>query len=484
MGESVSTGGIEMGIRQFIRDAREVQLFKQELGEANVKVQHMIDIMTGTESDDLGAYKGNEYRTYRKAIYAIDKKYNGTAKWGVLQTGNIIDLRAAFIIARGIKISVREKGAKAEREIKWARDFLEYNDLDKEMVQEFAKEAEIEGKILLKIDMDKTPEIEKYKEYGYQMVAARYVSWLEKKYEVKADDDDYKKYLKVEWEGGAKKAGSLNADQFVYKKFGGRINDPNTAHSKVMKCLSQIDNLDKGLRDWREINRIFGGPILYMKCTDKNEVEKATEAMEDKNFKIKKVMAGTGELSFISFDIKGVESLENEILTNAKMISGTTGVSVQYMGLVELLKNRSTSDDMREGLSSATVKERATWEGAYEELITKAMNLFNKTVYKQKEAKGQKLNPALIKVNIPVITKQHWDNIKDVWLPAAIAGKITEELFLEQLPDVDIDEELKRKEKREESEIEQIKHENEDLKTKKLEEDLLGGGKKDAVHGD
>lgn len=458
-------------VLQFFKDAKNVQIYKKEMGKMQVKTQHMIDILSGMEDDDTDAYKGNEYRTYRKAINAIDKKYNGTAKWGVLQTGNIIDLRAAFIISRGIKVSAREKGVDATREIKWAKDFLEYNDLDKEMVQEFAKEAEIEGKILLKIDMDKTPEIEKFKEYNYKMVATRYVSWLDKKYKVITADDDYKKYTKVEWEGGIKGRGSLNADRFVYKKFGGRVNDPNTAQSKVMKCLSQIDNLDHALRDWREINRLFSGPILYMKCEDEKAVDLFLKMVKDKNFKLKKVLGGMGELSFISFDVKGVESLENEILTNAKMISGTTGVSVQYLGLVELLKNRSTGDDQREALSSATVKDRVTWEGAYEELITKAMNLFNKTVYNQK-SEGVKLNPYLIKVNIPVITKQHWTNIKDVWLPAVIAGKVTQELFLEQLPDVDIEEEKERREQNEKSEIEQVKNENKDLKDREFEKNL------------
>jgi len=465
-----------MGIIQYFRDARDVQSMKKEMGKLKVKTQHMIDILSGTEDDDTGTYKGNEYRTYRKAINAIDKKYNGTAKWGVLQTGNIIDLRAAFIMSRGIKVSVREKGTDASREIKWVKDFLEYNDLDKEMVQEFAKEAEIEGKILMKIDMDKAPEIEKYKEYGYQMVAVRYVSWLDKKYTVKTPEDDYKKYETVEWQGwGSKKKGLLEESQFVYKKFGGRINQPNIAQSKVMKCLSQIDNLDKALRDWREINRIFGGPILYIKCENQNEVNKALEVFEDKNFKIKRVTAGTGEMMFVKLDISGVESIENEIITNAKMISGTTGVSVQYMGLVDLLKNRSTSDDLREMLSYATTKERATWEGTYEELIEKAMNLFNKTIYKQKSDSNH-LNPSLIKITIPVITKQHWANIKDVWLPAVVAGKITEELFLEQLPDVDIDEEMQRREQKEANELEQVKHENEDLKTDLNDKEIFGGG--------
>jgi len=277
-----------MGIIQFFKDAKNVDAMKKEMGQLRAKTQHMIDILSATEDDDTGSYKGNEYRTYQKAIKAIDDKYNGRAKWGVLQTGNIVDLRAAFIISRGIKISAREKGVDATREIKWAKAFLEYNNLDKEMVQEFAKEAEIEGRILLKIDMEKTPEIDKFKEYSYQMVAVRYVSWLDKKYTVKVEENDYLKYKEITWNAkGNQPAGSLREGQFVYKKFGGRINDPNTAQAKIMKCLSQIDNLDKALRDWREINRIFGGPILYIKCETKEEVEKALEALKDKNFKIK-----------------------------------------------------------------------------------------------------------------------------------------------------------------------------------------------------
>ncbi len=452
-----------MGLIQYFKDAQNVQAMKGEMGKMMVKTQHLIDILSATESGNTGAYRGNEYQTYDKSIVATDKKYNGEAQWGALQTRNIIDLRAAFIISRGIKISVKEKGVKADKELKWTKDFLEYNDLDKEMVQVFAVEAEIEGKILMKLDMDDTPKIEKYKAYGFQMPVVRYVSWLTKRYKVIPDKEDYKKYIAVTWTPTGGEEVRLEEPQFVYKKFGGRINDANQARSKVMNCLTQIDNLDKALRDWREINRIFGGPILYMKCTKDQEVEKALAAFNNKNFKIKRMLAGTGELMFITLDPTGVQSIENEIITNAKVISGITGVSVQYLGFIDLLKNRSTGDDQREVLSSATVKDRVTWEGAYEELITKAMNLFNETVNPQK-SESVKLTPGLIKVTIPVITQQHWNNIKDIWLPATIAGKVTEELFLEQLPDVDVQEELERQAATEETELERIKKENDDLK--------------------
>jgi len=467
-----------MGLIQYFKEVPEL---KQQVGKLQKQLrqtQHTIDILTATEDDSTGAYKGNEYRTYRKAISGINKKYNANDKWGCFQTGNIVDLRAAFIISMGINVSAKDKEKDASRELQWAKDFIEYNDLDKEIVHEFAKEAELEGKILLKISLEDTPELEKYKPYEGKMASVRFVSWLDKNYTVETEEDDYLDFKKVSWNAkGNVKAGNLKREQFVYKKFGGRISEPNTARSKAMKCLTQIDNLDKALRDWREINRIFAAPILYMECETENDVKAALDLLDNRNVKIKKALAGTGKLQYITFDITNIDSLEKEILTNAKMISGTTGVSVQYLGLVELLKNRSTGDDQREMLASATVKERQTWEGAYEELVSKAMNLFNEEVYKQKPR--QRLNPDLIKISIPVITKEHWDHLEKVLLPAVMAGKLSDVFFLEQLPGMNVEEELGRKKEKEESDLERIKKENEDLRNQNEEEKNLFKGEEE-----
>ena len=122
------------------------------------RLQHLIkdDILSLTAKTTT--YKGNEYQTYSTAVKEIDAKYNGTADWGVLQTGNIIDLRAAFIINEGPTIVKRGK-KEADAEMEFAQKFLEYNDLDKEVAQDYAKEAEIEGKLAIKL----TPETIKTK---------------------------------------------------------------------------------------------------------------------------------------------------------------------------------------------------------------------------------------------------------------------------------------------------------------------------------
>ena len=472
-----------MNIKQTLKNLVNVQFMKYKVASQKGRVtklenqvkslQHLVkkDILSLTAED--ATYVGNKYNNYSEAVEEIDKKYNGTADWGVLQTGNIIDLRAALIINEGIKIVKKAEGADAE--VEWAERFLEYNDLDKEVAQEYAKEAEIEGKIAIKLELEKVEDGEEEE----QMVSARYISWLTKKYEIETSPQDYLKFEKLTWKPqGNDKGETLEAKNFVYKKFGGRVNKPNEAAPKIMKCLTQVENLDKALRDWREINRIFAAPILNVTVEDGKEAKLVQDALDNKNWKLKKIFVSTAEMKYAQFDVGGVESIENEITINAKMVSGTTGVTVQYLGFADLLKNRSTSQDLREMLVATTMKERETWKGAYEEMITKAMNLYNDEV-NAKMSKGKKLDPSKIGVDIPLVTKEKWENIEKIFLPATLAGKLSDETFLEQIPGLDMDKERQRKEEKEQSELEQIKQRNKDLEKEKFDRGLFGEGKKE-----
>jgi len=471
-----------MAIINTIRNLANVQMMKYKVASQKgrvtklenqvTKLQHLIkdDILSITEK--ATAYKGNSYTSYASAISEVDKKYRGIADWGSLQTGIIVDLRAAFTIGEGLVIVKKDKSA--NKELEWAERFLEYNDLDEEVAQEFAKEAEIEGKIALKLALEEDKDAEKEEERW--MVSVRYISWIEKNYTVETNPQDYLDYQRLKWRPKDKeKEEVLEKKEFVYKKFGGRIYKPNEAAPKVMKCLTQIENLDKALRDWREINRIFGGPILYAECETEEEVKEALNAFSNKNFKLKKILAGTFKLSFITLDTSNVESIENEITTNAKLISGTTGIPVHYLGFPNLMSNRATAENLMEMINAGTTKERKTWKGAYEEVIRKAMNLYNEKVNQGMSA-AKKLNPDKIGVEIPLITKEHWEHLEKVYLPAAMAGKISDEAFLEKMPGIDIDTEAKRKAEKEKSEIERIMKENEDLKAEKEENKLFGGG--------
>lgn len=419
-------------VRKHGQDTREITSLQVQLQRAKlIHAQMSTDLLIARE--ETKKYKSNYYPTYEQAVLEINNKYNGLADWGVVQTGNIIDLRAAFTIAEGISIKPAVKG-QGKAEVKFANDFLKYNDLDKEIIQEFAKEAEIEGKILTRLFWEKADE----------MVSTRYVSWLSKKYTVKANPQDYLDIQSVTWKDEKGQDVTLEPPEFVYKKFGGRVNEPNSAAPKIMKCLSKIDDLDKALRDLREIDRIFAGPLLWVKFETAADAAKGQAALDMINWKIKKGLCTNGVFNFAQPTMTGVDSLVKEILTLAKIISGATGVPVHFLGFPELLSNRATADNFLELIFAATLKERQTWKGCYEEMLGKAMAMFNKQTGLAQKSEKARLDPARIKIDIPYISAQSWQNLKDVFLPAVTVGKISDELFLSQIPGIDVDAELDR----------------------------------------
>ncbi len=422
------------------------------------RVQMMIidDILLAR--DTTAKYRGNEYQNYEAAVTEIDKKYNGKADWGVLQTGNIIDVRAAMIIGEGVKIVKKKEDA--EKEVLFAKKLFEYNKLDGEMAQEFAKEAEIEGKILIKLVIDKYAEVVKEKiKVGMKdqdfriegMVSTRFIPWTQNKYKIRHAKEDYTDYTSATWRPRSGKEEKLEPSEFVYAKFGGRINKPNDAQPRIMKCLTQIESLDKALRDWREKNRLFAFPTPHFEVETKEEAQEIMDEIEkNPNFKIKKMFAHTGKFGFAEPTMSGMTSLENEIIRLANFISGTTGVPIHYLGLPDQLANRSVAETLVPFVFYTTVKERMIWKAVYEEILSKGMALYNTKFNAQKAAT---LDPSKIGVVIPFISEDEWLHFEKVILPAWLAGKVSNELALSLLPGVDVEEELRRLGELEESEL-------------------------------
>lgn len=424
-------------------------LEQNTLLEAGLKkmreVQELIvdDIMSVRAKQE--EYVGNDYRDYGQAVTAIAEKYNGEAAWGCLQTGTCVDLRAAFILGDGIKIVAKtDTKEQATAELEFCKDFLEYNSLDGEMAQEMAKETEIEGKLLVKLFWDADP-------YRGRpgMPSARFVSWSDKHYTVEADKNDYLHYTKVTWKAGdGYEAGGAEEKDFVYAKFGGRISSPNKAQPKVMKCLTQIDRLDKALRDLREIDHLYASPTPDFECETAQQAANLMAFLKDKNWRIGKAIAHVGKLTMVGVPAEGIAALISEIELNTKMISGTTGIPIHYLGLLDLLKNRATGDNTRELVMAATTKERTVWRAAIQELIEKAMDMYNAQTGQAQ--KSVKLDASKVRVEIPLISQDHWKNLELVLIPAAVAGILSKEFVAEQIPGVDLELEAKRQKKAQE----------------------------------
>jgi hypothetical protein len=443
--------------RKEIQELRRANDLKEKEITRQKKIQMTLvkDILTLTETAETNV--GNDYQDYSTAVQAISDKYNNKSSWGCLQTGQIIDLRSAFILGEGIKVVPRTTRKDAEAELEWVEKFFGYNSLDAEMAQELVKEAEIEGKLALSLSFDK----EEVAEIEGGMVTARFVPWTEKKYVITADPNDYLWYREMKWTPTDKDPVTLKEPDFVYKKFGGRIHIPNEAQPKIMKCLTLIDRLDKALKDLRTIDHLYSAPTPDFECDTAEQVEYLSEALQGtegrQNWRFGSLIIHTGRFSIKGIDSAGVTNLIAEIELLIKMISGITGIPIHFLGLLDLLRNRATGDNTRELINASTTKEREIWKGAYQELIEKSMKKWNEATGAVN--KSTALDPSKIRVEIPLVTQEHWDRIRDVLLPAASQGVISNEYVASQIPGVDAEKEAERKAVSDASELERVKSE-------------------------
>jgi hypothetical protein len=415
----------------------------EQLRQKNKLQALIIDDITTAQKADSKTYAGNDYREYMKTIKEIAKKYDGEAEWGVLQTGNIIDVRSAFIIGQGVTVLPVDKKDKKSEEMKFINDFFAYNSLDREMAQEFAKEAEIEGCFLGHLVWNEKD----------QQVSVQFRSRVEKNYAVHHVPDDYSWYDSVAWtEEGSSKSTVLKEPEFIYARFGGRIHQPNKPIPKIGKCLTQVEALDKALRDWREINHLYVAPIPAIECADEKAAAAMNKATAGVNWKLRKMVVIAGKLVYVSPNLQGGnEALEKEIAANAKMVSGTTGTPLHFLGMPEFMgQGRATADSLMELVTASTSKERMIWIGTYSELIKKAMLLRNANVT------TTPFDPSKYRVIIPYVTESVWNRIAEVFLPAYLADAISLETFLAQIPGIDADAEVELLEKRDADALERF----------------------------
>jgi hypothetical protein len=427
--------------------------------------QMMGDILTNKlRETSTSTYVGNEYTNYNAAITEINDKYVGTADWGCW-SGNIIDVRSAFIIGKGLKIVKVEDNA--EREMEWAKEFFRINDLYLYLPITFTTEAEIEGKFLAKLFYDENaganfkPSLDGGNNLS-GMIKVRFISWQTYQYIIATNPNDYLNYISAKSNPEGEKL-SLSEDEFVYRKFGGRASDPNQATPKLWRSLTQIDEISQAYRDWREINRIFAAPFLYLKCSTEKEVKKLGDLITRMNFRIKKLLWGTADPIYLTPDARAFEMLEKEIVTKLKSVSGNTGVPVHFMGLPDLMSNRSTAENLMELIWASTKKEREIWESAYTEVLRKSMIMYNDI------SKKTPLDPMKLEIQIPEVDESEWLHLEKVWLPLYVQDAITLETLLSKIPTLDMGIEEKRRKKQDKEELVRLKENNALMKQQKKE---------------
>lgn len=410
-----------------------------EIQHLQAEIQHLRsavgDILTGFESlmDDRER-SGNPYPTYDAQVAALSEKYQGCAKWGNMLTQNIVDVRACFIMGQGVRPAIRE-GHEGQAELEFINSFLRYNNIDRETAGKWATEAEIEGKWLVSLTPKTLDALEQDSKgpNADKMVQTTFICYSDHDYKVNTKPDDYTEIVDVTYK--VAKTGAevkLLPPDFVYARFGGRLTRINETPPKLGKVLPQIENLDRALWDWRRTNELFASPTPHFKCATEEEVQQVTSQLTKADWKIGKAIATTAEFELKGMSDTGAQSLEKEMTLLVKMISGASSVPVHFLGLPDLLSNRSTADNLTELVTIGTNDERQTWTGAYDELFSKVLALANK-------AFGTNFDVNAITAVLPQVSSQKMKELVEVWLPLYVAGTLTLKTFLGKVPDVDVD---------------------------------------------
>lgn len=404
---------------------------KNALKAKVASLQHLVeDILTGITINPSAKYKGNNYQTYEKMVEQLSKMYNGCGDWGCDLAKVIIELRAAFTLAGGISVRLK-KDSEGKNELDFINRFIDINNLDEEVVFDWGKEAEVEGKFLCRLFPN--PET--------LNIDARFIPWIAHRYIIETKQDDYAKYIGAQYYVNNDKSltnVNITETDFVYKKFGGRTHLVNDTPSKAATVINRIENLDKALWDWRKINYLFASPTPTIETKDSQQAKDMYKVINERNWKIGKLLITSGVFKFAEVGLASKESLREEIVTYIKIISGVTSIPPHFLGAPDLMSNRAVSNDLFDLIEAGVVKERKIWAGGYKEMFDKALMMSN-TVF------NTAFKPDLLEVDIPQVSEHKLKEIIDTWLPLEQAGIIDEDTVRSMVPGIDPEQVKKNK---------------------------------------
>ena len=410
----------------------------EEIRQLRADVRHLtLDRADVAQVTGVSA-SGNPYQSYTGQVTELSRKFMGMADWGNQVAQNIINIRSAFTIGSGVK-AVKAKPS-ADRELKFIQSFMDYNGLNAETAQDWVREVEIEGKFLCRLIPEPVaanrPDGKMSPDSPFRgAVLTRYLSWTTNSYKVSTEPEDYTKYTQVEYKVPVtSRSVILTPDQFIYRRFGGRSDSVNETPPRLGPVLRQLEDLDKALYDWRRINNLFAAPTPWIDAEDDDSASRIVKTLRSAQWKVGKLLVTSGA-KFAMVEAasgRGIDSLEKEIISNAKFISGASGVPVHFLGLPDLLSNRATADNLLELVVASTSRERRIWVGVYTEMFREALRIAN-------EVFQAGFDESAIVADVPFVSAEKMKQLVDVWLPLYAASTIDLSTFLSKVPEIDAD---------------------------------------------
>lgn len=389
------------------------------------------DILTAPYIGDSETRRGNRYRSYESAVDAIWRKYHNTDRWGCGLTRGLIDWRVAQIAGNGANIYAKDK-----RTRDYLEDCFDYNGLFGSGLNDMVRDGEMEGRGLEILEWDKKT----------QLVKNRHVSWLQYRYTVKADPEDYANIQSVSFKDSTNTLVELTGERgWIFWKTSGCARNYDDTPPRIAAILTEIEEYDQALSDIRQNHRLFGyaTPTLKTDTPETAVAERQTFFGRSKKvvWKIGRFLISSGAFSFVEPSGRAVESVKGELVELARKIQFVAGCPLHYIGFPDLMSNRAVAEDTNELVNASTVYER----GVYEETLTK-MAIQMVELYNENNPKSQ-LSTDDIQVTIPIVSMSAVKVLVELYLQLYDRDALTKQTLLSLVPNIDPEQEIRMLEK-------------------------------------
>lgn len=379
--------------------------------------------------DNENNVRGNRWVTYESAVDELTRKYLGQAKYGCGSAHAVVSFMAAEIAGNGAILTSSNPETQ-----KFLDAYTRWNKLDSVGFFNTVRVGVIEGKILREPILKKNA---KEKLYEGWTVKTKLHRWVNKKYEVTLDDDEAES-IKMD------KDTELQKGKFVFTQIDGFLDDPQNSRSPASKCLQYMESIDHVASDLRLYNKKFPAvtPVFEMDSTEaaawlhKKMFRKVTTDQQGNERFVQEwtigdaLMLPNGRATLLEPQGNAVKSLIEELMLDFRLISGTLGMPVIYLGPVDLPSSKATAQEATEMLNASTITPRESYENAIkEEAIIAADMLAEKLMIK--------IPTDDIVCKVPFVNMSWMELIAEFYSKLALADVISLDTLREMIATID-----------------------------------------------
>lgn len=381
----------------------------------------------------------NSYASHYAQAVGLTDRYYGRNDHGNELVKRCINLQAAFVVPSEIELQVpKQPGQDDPPEMEFVKKFVALNRLNLGVSYLLAIQAGQTGQLLLRLNASNDDES--------LAPTVEYIPWIPTMYRVQAAGESVLKgpYVAT-WTDSNGRAVRLEDDELAFVAFNPDLNDPERyveGYPTLGTAINRLDQISKRMDGWDTSGQLFSQPTPFFKCASKSDADALMAMIEKKGWKVGTAIAANADFTMVSADLSAGQIMDLLMTTQVKLLSGSIGIAIHNLGWADVLSNRSTADSMGEPVEVASQADIGLWTAFYQDLFDKAIRMRNAKV-----GPGSKLREGVVKPNLLSKTDRQWAQVKDIWLPAAVANVIDQQMFLEQCPGVDVKAFLDRKTK-------------------------------------